>query len=191
MIPCLARFANKVGLLKSAGLVKEKDMKIRIPRALFVIAAMSSLSVAQQEQPANRAAPTNSKAQSSHTVVAPGAIKWNALAAGQWVAVVSGSPNTEGSPFVIRIKLADGVKVAPHWHPVDEHITVVTGIFYMGMGEKFNESLANEMLAGSYGLMPKEMRHFAWAKGETIIQIHGIGPFKTYWVDSVEERNNK
>ena len=166
-------------------------MKIRIPRALVVIGVMASLSVAQQEQSANRAAPTNSKAQSSHTLVAPESIKWNALSAGQWFAVVSGSPNTEGAPFVIRIKLADGVKVAPHWHPVDEHVTVVTGTFYMGMGEKFNESLATEMPSGSYALMPKEMRHFAWAKGETIIQIHGIGSFKTYWVESVEEQNKK
>ncbi len=59
----------------------------------------------------------------------------------------------------------------------------------MGMGEKFNESMAKEMPAGSYALMPKEMRRFAWAKGETIIQIHGAGPFKTYWVGSVEDKN--
>ena len=97
--------------------------------------------------------------------------------------MISGSPNTEGSPFVVRLKLANGVRVAPHWHPVDEHITVVTGTFYMGMGEKFDESLATEMPSGSYGLMPKEMRHFAWARGETIVQIHGVGPFKTYWVE--------
>jgi quercetin dioxygenase-like cupin family protein len=166
-------------------------MKMRIPIALVVIAVMTSLSVAQQEQSADRAAPTNSNTQSSHILVAPESVKWNALNAGQWFAVVSGSPNAEGASFVIRIKLADGVKIAPHWHPMDEHITVVTGTFYMGMGEKFNESLATEMPAGSYGLMPKEMRHFAWAKGETIIQIHGIGPFKTYWVESVEERNKK
>jgi quercetin dioxygenase-like cupin family protein len=164
-------------------------MKIRIPLALIVIAVMTSLSVAQQEQSANRAAQINSKTQSSHILVPPESVKWKALNAGQWLAVVSGSPNTEGASFVIRIKLADGVKIAPHWHPMDEHVTVVTGTFYMGMGEKFNESLATEMPTGSYGLMPKEMRHFAWAKGETIIQIHGIGPFKTYWVESVEERN--
>jgi quercetin dioxygenase-like cupin family protein len=166
-------------------------MKMRIHHTLVMIAVMASLSMAQQEQTANGVAPTNSKTQSSHTLVAPESIKWNALSAGLWLAVVSGSPNTEGSPFVIRLKLADGAKVAPHWHPVDEHLTVVTGTFYMGMGEKFNESMAKEMLAGSYGLMPKEMRHFAWAKGETIVQIHGIGPFKTYWVEPVEEGNKK
>lgn len=53
----------------------------------------------------------------------------------------------------------------------------------MGMGEKLEESAAKAMPAGSYGFMPKDMRHFAWAKGTTIIQIHGVGPFKTNWVD--------
>jgi quercetin dioxygenase-like cupin family protein len=166
-------------------------MKIGIPHVIFVIAIMAPLSTAQHEQTANRAAPTNSKTQSSHTLVAPESIKWNASGVGQWFAVMSGSPNTEGAPFVIRIKLADGAKVAPHWHPMDEHVTVVTGTFYVGMGEKFDESLAKEMPPGSYVIMPKDMRHFAWAKGETIIQIHGIGPFKTYWVESVESRNKK
>jgi anti-sigma factor ChrR (cupin superfamily) len=177
--------------LKSADQVKEKDMKMRIPRILVVIAVMTFLFASQRGQSSTRAAPKNSNTQSPHKSVTPESIKWSALGPGQWFAVISGSPNTEGSPFVVRLKLADGVKVAPHWHPMDEHITVVTGTFHMGMGEKFNESLATEMPSGSYGLMPKEMRHFAWAKGETIIQIHGIGPFKTYWVEPVEAQNKK
>jgi quercetin dioxygenase-like cupin family protein len=166
-------------------------MKIRIPYALVVIAVMASLSAAQQGQTADRAMPTNSKTQSSHTLVAPESIKWTATSAGQWVALLSGSPNTEGAPYVMRVKLADGVKIAPHWHPGDEHVTVVAGTFYVGMGEKFDESLTKGMSPGSYLLMPKEMRHFAWAKGATIIQIHGIGPFKIYWVEPVEEGNRK
>lgn len=154
-------------------------MKIHILRILVVIVVMASLFASQRGQLATRAAPKNSKTQSSHTSVTLESIKWSALGAGQRFAVISGSPNTEGSPFVVRLKLADGVKVAAHWHPVDEHITVVTWTFYKGMGEKFNESLSKEMPSGSYGLMPKKMRHFAWAKGETDIQITGIGPFKT------------
>jgi hypothetical protein len=104
---------------------------------------------------------------------------------------MSGSPSTEGAPYVIRLKLADGVKIAPHWRPGDEHVTVVAGTFYVGMGEKFDESLAKGMPPGSYLLMPKEMRHFAWARGETIIQIHGIGPFKTFWVNPADDPEKK
>ena len=61
----------------------------------------------------------------------------------------------------------------------------------MGMGEKFDPSAAHEMPAGSYMLMPKEARHFAWAKGETVIQIHGIGPFKTIWVNPADDPSKK
>lgn len=113
----------------------------------------------------------------------PEAIRWKAAGDGTEFAVLSGSPDLEAAPFVIRLRLADQVRVSPHWHPVDEHITVITGTFYMGMGEKLEESRAKAMPAGSYELMPKDMRHFGWAKGTTIIQIHGVGPFKTNWVD--------
>jgi len=160
-------------------------MKISIPRTVVVIAAFVSLSVAQQGQSSNHAT------QSSHKLVAPDSVKWISMGAGQWFALMSGSPDTEGAPYAIRFKFADGVKIAPHWHPEDEHVTVVAGTFYMGMGEKFNESLATEMLSGSYGFMPKEMRHFAWAKGETIIQVHGVGPFKTFFVEPAEGQNRK
>jgi quercetin dioxygenase-like cupin family protein len=121
---------------------------------------------------------------SSHVMQSPDQIKWNKSGTGLDFALISGDPQKEGAPFVVRFKLSDGSKVAPHWHPVDEHVTVISGTFFMGEGEKFNESAAHEMKAGAYALMPKETRHFAWAKGETVIQIHGIGPFKTFWVNS-------
>jgi len=117
--------------------------------------------------------------------MAPESVTWVEAGNGTDFAILSGSPDAGGSPFVLRLRFADQVRIPPHWHPVDEHITVIAGTFYLGMGQKFNESTAKEMPAGSYGFMPKEMRHFGWAKGTTIIQIHGIGPFKTNWVDPV------
>lgn len=119
---------------------------------------------------------------SSHVMQSPDQIKWTKSGAGTEFALISGDPQKEGAPFVLRLKFNDGSKVPPHWHPVDEHVTVISGTFFMGEGEKFNESAAHEMKAGSYALMPKETRHFAWVKGETVIQIHGTGPFKTFWV---------
>jgi len=118
----------------------------------------------------------------AHTMTSPESLKWEPAGAPISRAVLSGSPDTEGSPFVIRIKMADGVKVPPHWHPVDEHLTVISGTFHMGVGEKFDESLATAMRPGSYSVMPKEVRHYAWATGETIVQLHGVGPFKTVFV---------
>jgi len=102
--------------------------------------------------------------------------------------ILSGSPQKAGSPFVIRMKLADGGRISPHWHPVDENVTVISGTLYMGKGDKFDESKGEELTTGSFMLMPKEQRHFMWAKGETIVQIHGIGPFKTYWVNASKQQ---
>jgi hypothetical protein len=110
-------------------------------------------------------------------------LKWSpGVTPGLSLAVLSGSPDSDGAPFVIRLKLADGTRVPPHWHPADEHMTVVSGTFHMGMGEKFDESVASAMAPGAYGMMPKEVRHFGWAAGETILQLHGVGPFKTFFV---------
>jgi quercetin dioxygenase-like cupin family protein len=116
---------------------------------------------------------------------------WKRARPGQEFAVLSGNPQAEGSPFVIRLRLDDGVIIPPHWHPVDEHLTILTGALYMGMGEKLDEAAVRVMPAGSYVLIPKETRHFVRAKGQTIIQIHGIGPFKTYWVDQRDEQKGK
>ena len=115
-------------------------------------------------------------------MVSPESIGYGPVNSGISSAVLSGSPSTEGSPFVIRIKMADGATIPPHWHPIDEHLTVVSGTFHMGIGETFDQSTAKAMTVGSYGVMPKDVRHFAWATGETVVQVHGIGPFKTFFV---------
>ena len=99
------------------------------------------------------------------------------------MAVVSGDPDKTGAPFVIRIKNPDGSKVPPHWHPTDEHITVLTGTFVVGMGSTFDPAGGQELTVGSYMLVPKQMPHFATAKGDVIIQVHGIGPFRIIWVN--------
>ncbi|HMJ60301.1 MAG TPA: cupin domain-containing protein [Bryobacteraceae bacterium] len=117
-----------------------------------------------------------------HAMGAPSSFQWKPIGPAISMALLSGSPDTEGSSFVIRLKLADGAKVPPHWHPIDEHVTIVSGTFYMGTGETVDESAAVAMIAGAYALMPKEVRHFAWASGETVVQIHGVGPFKTFFV---------
>ena len=119
----------------------------------------------------------------AHVMVGPGTVKWTPRSNGISIAVMSGSPDTPGAPFVIRLKLADGTRVAPHWHPVDEHLTVLSGTFYMGVGEKFDEATAMALSTGTYAFMPKDVRHFGWTGVETVVQIHGVGPFKTYFVE--------
>lgn len=102
---------------------------------------------------------------------------------GQVVTRVSGDPDAPGAPFVIRIDNVDGEIVAPHWHPEDEHIVVVQGTWYLGAGDRFSRSDLREMTVGAYALVPKKMNHFAWSQGATIIQVHGIGPFRINYLD--------
>jgi hypothetical protein len=137
--------------------------------------------------------PASGQTHTAHKTISPDAIQWTPVQSrpGSEIAVLSGNPAQEGAPFVLRIKLRNGIKVPPHWHPTDEHLTVMSGIFHIGTGEKLDQAAAQALPAGSYMMMPKEMRHFAWAEGETIIQLHGIGPFKTIWVNPADDPSKK
>ena len=99
------------------------------------------------------------------------------------MAIVSGDPNKPGAAFVIRIAHQANQVIVPHWHPEDEHIVVVKGTWYLGSGEVFDRNAMREMNVGDYALMPKKMAHFGWSKTDSIIQVHGIGPFKVIPVD--------
>jgi quercetin dioxygenase-like cupin family protein len=130
-----------------------------------------------------------------HVAVRPDAIKWGpappGLPPGAQMAVLVGDPTKAGAPYVTRAKLPDGYKVPPHWHPSDENVTVLQGTLLMGQGEKFDPSKAEELPAGSFMRMPKTMRHFAVAKGETIIQLHGTEPFEINYVNPADDPRKK
>jgi anti-sigma factor ChrR (cupin superfamily) len=122
----------------------------------------------------------------SHKIVHYGDLKWTPIIKGCDIATVAGDPAAEGAPFVIRLRCADGAKVPAHWHPTDEYLTVLKGAFLVATGETYDESKLQTMNVGNFILMPKEMRHFAMNKGETIVQVHGTGPFKVNWVNPAE-----
>jgi anti-sigma factor ChrR (cupin superfamily) len=122
----------------------------------------------------------------AHKIVHYGDLKWTPIMKGCELAAVSGDPSAEGAPFVLRIRCVDGTKIPAHWHPTDENLTVLKGTFLVATGEAFDETKLQTMNVGNFILMPKEMRHFAMNKGETIVQIHGAGPFKVNWVNPSE-----
>lgn len=103
------------------------------------------------------------------------------------VEAVRGDRTKPGEPFVIRIHAEAGYIVMPHTHPIDEHIVVVQGSWAVGMGNRFKKEGLEPMEVGDYGFAPKQMAHFALSKSETILQVHGIGPFFTHWVVPVYE----
>ena len=136
-----------------------------------------------------------SKKESAEMVVFPPAdIKWQegppSLPKGAMVAVLEGDPGKEGE-FVMRAKLPDGYRVPPHTHPKTERVTVISGEFHLGMGAKFDEKACQAMPAGTYGHWPAGMKHFAWAKGETVIQVHGTGPWSIEYVNPDDDPRNK
>ena len=88
--------------------------------------------------------------------------------------MLAGDPSKEGG-YVVRLKLPSGYKVAPHTHPNDENVTVISGMFHVGIGDKFDESKGQAVKPGGYGQVPKGVKHFAWASQDTVIQLHGVG----------------
>ncbi len=126
------------------------------------------------------------EATDAHKIVHFGDLKWTPIIKGCDLAAVAGDSGAEGTPFVVRIRCADGSKIPAHWHPTDENVTVLKGTFLVGMGDSFDETKLQTMNVGNFATMPKEMRHFAMSKGETIVQVHGAGPFKVNWVNPSE-----
>jgi quercetin dioxygenase-like cupin family protein len=167
---------------------RKMDMKkYQIGIVVLVLLAAVSISLAQGgKDKAKKSQAATGKAEQSHTIITPNDVKWGpappSLPSGAQIAVLSGDPS-KAEPFTIRLKAPDGYKIMPHWHPTDENVTVLEGTFVMGTGEKFDEAAAHAMPAGSFVRMPKGTRHFAMAKGETVVQVHAIGPFVINYVN--------
>ena len=89
------------------------------------------------------------------------------------------------------MKAPAGYKVAPHVHPNDENVTVLSGMFHIGFGDKFDESKAHVVKPGGFLLVPKGVQHFAWASQETVIQLHGLGPHSITYVDPADDPRKK
>ena len=113
------------------------------------------------------------------------------FSAGQWVEKVSGDFSKPGEPFVFRIHQDLGYITLPHVHPIDESITVVKGSWSLGMGRRFDPAGLEPMETGAFGMAPKNMAHFALSNTETILQVHGIGPFTSTVVEPVYELTDK
>lgn len=133
-------------------------------------------------------------ADKEHMAITPDDIKWvdapPSLPPGCKVVVLEGNPAKEGH-FVMRVKMPDGYKIMPHTHPKDERVTVLSGTLYMGIGEKFDEKVAKAMPAGSYGRTAAGVKHFGFVKGETIIQLHGTGPWAVEYVNPADDPRKK
>jgi uncharacterized protein (TIGR02246 family) len=138
--------------------------------------------------------PPPAPAPGHHTHVAPAQLTWGdappSLPPGAKLAVISGDPS-QSEPFVVRLQLPRGYTVAPHWHPTDEHVTVLTGTLSLGMGDTLDKSALQDLPVGGYALLPAEMRHYAVAKTAATIQVHGRGPFVVNYVNPADDPSTK
>jgi ketosteroid isomerase-like protein len=124
----------------------------------------------------------------------PKSLQWGpappSLPAGAKLAVVSGDPGTADA-FVLRLQLPANYRVAPHWHPTDEHVTVLSGTFALGMGDNFDAAAAKDVPTGGYEVLPARMHHYALARTATTLQIHGIGPFVLNYVNPADDPSGR
>lgn len=108
------------------------------------------------------------------------------LPPGAKIAVLEGDPAKPG-PFTFRLKVPSGYRVPPHFHPVIEHVTVVSGAFSIGQGDRWDDSKLVRLDAGDFIHMPPGSRHFALATGETVIQLHSTGPWGITYVNPEDD----
>jgi len=107
------------------------------------------------------------------------------------LAVIQGDPTKAGRTYTLRLSCTDGLKIAPHWHPTTENVTVVKGAAAVGMGSKWDDAALKDVPLGGFFSAAPQMRHFAQCKGDTILQVHGIAPFVVNFVSPDESEPPK
>ena len=175
----MIRFTSKSGFPNQEG--------ESIMRTFVMALAVGAFAVSASGQAPAEPAQPKAAAHTAHILLTPADMKWGpAPIPGAQIAVLGGDPSKPGF-FTLRLKFPDGAKVPAHWHPTDENVTVLQGLFRAGMGDAYKEADLHDFPTGSFILMPKEVRHFATAKGEVIVQIDGQGPFVINYVNPADD----
>jgi quercetin dioxygenase-like cupin family protein len=134
------------------------------------------------------------KGANRHQAFTPDEVEWKdgpkSLPPGAMIAVLEGDP-AKGGLFTMRLKMPDGYRVAPHWHPAYEHVTVISGTLNLGMGSQFDETKGKALPAGGFAYMAPRMHHFVWASGETIVQVHAMGPWGINYINPQDDPRKK
>ena len=163
---------------------------------VLVACLLLGAAAAAQTPPAKQTAvDKKSEGGARGAVVMPGTEQWMDLPAAALVgtpsvemggtlkiAVLQGDPMTAGRSYTLRLSCTDGTKIAPHWHPTTENVTVIQGTFLLGMGAKWNDSAMKEIPTGGFASAPAQMRHYAQCKGDGVLQVNGIAPFVVNFV---------
>ena len=139
------------------------------------------------------AVPVRAQHQHAHSVVMPETLKWvdPPVLPGAKLAVLQGDPSKEGL-FVYRIKMPAAYKIPPHVHKASENVTVLTGSFFIGVGEKFDTKAGWSCRWAGSCRSRRAIAHFAWAGDrETVVQVHGVGPTDLVFVNPADDPRKK
>lgn len=169
-------------------------LRLAITATLATIIASGCVGTGDAEQVTASDAPRGAVDASPSQVVPhgaakdPEAVKWGPAPAvfppGAEFAVMQGDPAEAGAIFTVRLRLPNDYVIPPHFHPADEYVTVVQGTLVVGMGNVADEAKAAARLQrGGFITAPKDARHWSKAKGLTVVQVHGTGPFQITYVD--------
>jgi Domain of unknown function (DUF4437) len=161
----------------------------KVPMSAVVFAACAAVTpvspaVAKAKPPASHAATA-----APVVMLNPVEMKWGDAPAifppGAKMAVIQGDPSKAGV-YTVRLKAGDGYKIPAHWHPTTENVTVISGTFHVGLGDKLDESKGTTIAPQGFGSMPARVHHYAWFTGETEVQVHGMGPFTLTYVNPAD-----
>lgn len=128
-----------------------------------------------------------------HRMVLADDLKWAdvpSLPPGAKIAVIEG-PISEAVPFTFRLKVPANYRIPAHWHPAVERVTVLSGTFHMGVGDKLDMQKSMPLGPGSMMLLQPKTHHFAWTREETVIQLHGTGPWGVTYVNAADDPRQK
>jgi quercetin dioxygenase-like cupin family protein len=160
-------------------------MNRKLITAAFLAALSSAVLFAQQAGHDTKNAHAN--------LYPPASVQWKdgppSLPPGAKFAILEGDPAKEGM-FVMRLRLPDGFHIPAHTHPKHERVTVLQGTFKLAMSDNPKLSEAQALPTGTYGVWPPGMIHAAWAEGETILQLHGQGPWAINYVNAADDPRN-
>ena len=156
---------------------------------LILPLVVSLVTVAAQKKEGSTESPTTEQ----HVAFNPDDLKWGdvppGLPPGAKMAVLAGDPTKKG-PFTVRMQAPAGYKIPPHTHPTAENLTVISGTFNIGTGDRFDEAAGKALEAGGFVVLPAGMKHYAWSTTETVLQIHGKGPFEIKYVNPADDPRN-
>src|SRR5271166_4657044 len=171
---------------------------------LVVCLVLVAVGVAQTQPAKQAAAEKKSGGGGRGMVVMPGSEQWMDIPAAALVgtpsvemggtikiAVLQGDPMTAGRSYTLRLSCTDGTKIAPHWHPTTENVTVIQGAAAVGMGSKWDDTALKDVPTGGFFWAAPHMRHFAVCKGDTILQVPGVAPFLINFVTPHDSQSTK